>query len=601
MTGGFWMKLVFSLLLVTSTMAAQPTTVEYTLGMSNPRSHVFEVSMAFTNLPSGDATIDLIMPVWRSGRYVLFDLAGNVITFKALDGSGKELSWEKIDKMTWRVQKKGATNVTASYTLFANDFTTRKNGLNVEHAFVNGAAVFMYVEKYRKLPVRLNIKPYGEWHVTTGLEHVKGNPTMLVADNYDHLVDCPVEIGNQKEYAFDVDGVPHVISLTGEGNYDADSLKRDMAKVVKAAKDFWGEFPYKRYVFFVHLAAQGGGGTEYLNSTIMGARSLAFRNPGAYRGFLGLTSHEFFHTWNVKQLRPKGMHPYDYTKENYAKEYWIAEGTTSYYSPLITRRAGFGTARQYVEGLGAQIQEDRSRPGNKVQSLSESSFDAWIKHWKPSEHSYNTQTDYYGKGSHVSLLLDLEIRHRSKGKSSLDDVMRAMYKRFPIIGKGYTIDDFQKTAEEFAGGSLKEFFNGYVHGTIPLDWEKALGYAGLEVQARDSERKPSLGATISERGGAVQVTRVVAGSPAFDAGLDVGDEVVAFNGNRMRANDINERVGEMKPGENVTLTVFRSDQLREIKVSLRLQDVPPYRVTKTKEPTDLQKQIYEAWLQDKWD
>lgn len=595
------MKLIFSLLLVTSIMAAQPTTVEYTLGMSNPKSHVFEVSVVFANLPPGDATIDLIMPVWRSGRYVLFDLAGNVITFKALDGSGRELSWEKIDKTTWRVQKKGVTNIGVSYTLFANDFTTRKNGLNAEHAFVNGMAVFMYAEKHRKLPVTLNIKPYGDWHVTSGLEHAKGNANRLVADNYDHLVDCPIEIGNQKEFEFDVDGVPHIISITGEGNYDADSLKRDMGKIVKAAKDFWGEFPYKRYVFFVHLSAQGGGGTEYLNSTIMGAKALGFRSATGYRGFLGLTSHEFFHTWNVKQLRPRGMHPYDYTKENYAKEYWIAEGTTSYYSPLITRRAGFGTARQYMEGVGAAIQEDRSRPGNKVQSLSESSFDAWIKHWKQNESSYNTQSDYYGKGSHVSLLLDLEIRHRSKGKSSLDDVMRAMYKRFPITGKGYTIDDFQKVSEEFAGGSLKKFFDDYVHGTTPLDWEKALGYAGLEVQARDSERKASLGASLSERGGPTQVTRVVAGSPAAEAGLDVGDEVVAFNGYRMRSSDINERIAEMKPGEKVTLTVFRSDRLREFEIPLRLQDVPPYRVVKTKEPTDLQKKIYEAWLRDKWE
>ncbi|MBI3110688.1 MAG: PDZ domain-containing protein, partial [Ignavibacteriales bacterium] len=166
---------------------------------------------------------------------------------------------------------------------------------------------------------------------------------------------------------------------------------------------------------------------------------------------------------------------------------------------------------------------------------------------------------------------------------------------------GYTIGDFQKVSEEFAGGSLKKFFDDYVHGTTPLDWEKALGYAGLEVQARDSERKASMGASLSERGGPTQVMRVVAGSPAAEAGLDVGDEVVAFNGYRMRASDINERVGEMKPGEVVTLTVFRSDRLREFEIPLRLQDVPPYRVVKTKEPTDLQKKIYEAWLQDKWE
>ncbi len=581
-------------------MAAQPV-VEYRLGMSKPSTHIFEVEARYSNLPSGDATLDLIMPAWRSGRYVIFDLAGNVVTFEAADASGKPLKWEKIDKQTWRIQKKGTSNIIARYTVFANDFATRKSGLNSEHAFVNGAATFMYAEKYRRVPVTVKITPFGNWRITSGLEHKKGDPTTLLAENYDHLLDCPIEIGNQKEYPFEVEGVPHTISITGEGNYEADTLMKDFARIVKAIKDFWGEFPYKRYVFIVHLSPQSRGGTEYLNSTVMGARPFIFKNPTAYRSFLGLAAHEFFHTWNVKQLRPKGMHPYDYTKENYAKEYWIAEGVTSYYAPLLMQRAGFGTARQFVEGLASMIQDERSRPGNRVQSLSESSFDAWIKHWKPNESSYNTQTDYYGKGAQVSLLLDLEIRHRSKNKASLDDVMREMYRRFPITGSGYTVDDFQKIAEKFAGSSLQEFFWRYVHGTAPLDWETSLSYAGLQVQARDSERKAWLGAVIRDEEGKTRVTRIVADSPAYEAGLDVGDEIVALNGYRMQSNDITDRVAEMKPGEKVTLTIFREDQLRNIEITLKLQDVPPYRVTRMKEVTDLQKRIYESWLHAEWD
>ena len=597
------MKCVLLFLLTVSfpaLMTAQAT-VDYTLGMSKPTSHLLEVELRLNNLPAGSGSVDFLMPVWRTGRYVLFDFAGGVQEFSASDASGGTLEWAKTDKSTWRVEKGHATGVTVRYKVYANEFGDRTRGLNEDHAFVDATGVFMYVEKYRHIPLTVTVKPYQDWHATSGLEADPTNPLRLLAPNYDVLADSPIEVGHQKDIVFDVEGKKHVLMIFGEANYNAEQMVKDISTIVRANKEFWGDLPYNKYVFMLHITPHGGGGTEHINSTIMGTGPGAFKTPSSYQGFLGLVSHEYFHTWNVKQLRPKGLLPYDYMHENYTKELWIAEGTTSYFDGLILVRCGLTSSSQMINGLAGAIQFDRQRPGNKIQSLSESSFDAWVKFWKGGQQSFNSETDYYGKGSNVSMLLDLEIRHRSNNKHSLDDVMKAMYHRFPLTGKGYTVDDLQKISEEFAGSSLAKFFDGYVHGTRPLEWETILGYAGLDVQAQDSARKSWLGAQTYDQNGKTIVHGILTDSPAFDAGLDIGDELLAINGKRVRNADLQDRIAEFKPGEKVKITFFRDDTLRDVDVTLRLQSVPSYKLVKTATPTPLQKAIYESWLKTKWE
>lgn len=566
--------------------------------MSKPSTHLLEVEVSYEHLPRNLQQLDFILPVWRPGRYMVMDFASGIQDVSVIDGNGKQLIWSKVEKSIWRVRSNGSNAVILRYKVYANEFNLRTRGLNDDHAFIDGSAVFMYVEQFRNLPLRLEIRPYGKWHVTTGLD---GNGEEFTAPNYDYLVDCPIEVGNQQDFEFSVDDVPHVLSIYGEGNWNADTLMRDIAKIVKVQKDFWGEFPYKRYVFLLHCTPSSGGGTEHINSTIMGSRPYIFKNAESYKGFLGLVSHEYFHTWNVKQLRPKGIHPYDYTKENYSKELWIAEGTTSYYDEVLLIPAGFKTVEKYLDGVAGAIHNDRQRPGNTLQSLAESSFDAWVKYWRGTEQAFNTESDYYGKGANVSLLLDLEIRYRSLNKYSLDDVLRAMYKRFPLRGGGYTGEDFQKTSEEMAGGSLKEFFDKFVRGTAPLPWEEKLAYAGLQIVAKDSIAKPWIGLVTSDAGEKTRVTRVLTGSPAYNAGLDIGDEVIALEGVRVRTSDLNDRIGERKNGEAVQLTVFRGDRLREFTVTIGLSPVPSYKITKVSTPTELQKQIYQDWLRTSWE
>jgi predicted metalloprotease with PDZ domain len=580
---------------------SQTPTIEYRLGMSKPWTHLLEVELTIKGVPSSLAALDFLMPVWRTGRYVVFDFAGGVQEFSATDGSGAPIRWSKTDKSTWRAEKGRATGVTIRYKVYANEFEQRTRGLNDEHAFVDGCAVFMFLEKYRSLPLTVTVEPYQDWHVTTGLESVAGERFKFKAKSLDELMDCPMEIGNQKDFQFDVEGKKHVLSIFGAGNYDPDRMMADISRIVRLNKEFWGDLPYERYVFFFHLGLQGGGGTEHVNSAVMQTGPYGFKNPASYHGFLGLVSHEYFHTWNVKQLRPKGIAPYDYTKENYVHELWVAEGTTSYYGRLLLLRGGFSQPQFIYDWLANVVQGERQRPGNRIQSLSESSFDAWVKYWKEHQQGFNSESNYYGKGSDVSLILDLEIRQHSNNKYSLDDVMRTLYRRFPLGGSGYTVDDIRTIAEKLAGTDLKKFFEDYVTGTVPIDWERYLGYAGLSLQAKDSDRRISLGMMTAEQENRTRVMSVTAGSPAYDAGVDVGDEVVALNGLRIRTSDLPDRLADYKPGDKVKLTVFRRDHLREFEITLRLQDVPSYKVTRVELPTPLQKSIFESWLKTTWE
>lgn len=592
--------LLFVVVLAQNPAMAQHPSIEYSLSMSKPSTHFFEVEVSVTGLPTTFQHLDFVLPVWRSGRYKILDFAGGVDHFSATDAGNQPVQWEKTDKTTWRVTTAGLQRVVVRYQVYANEFAERTRGLNDEHAFVDPAAVCMYPEHFQHLPLGITVHPFGSWHVTTGLSPDPRQEHRYTAPDYETFADCPLVIGNQHDFPFEADGKRHILCIDGEGNWNADTLIRDITRLIKANKEYWGELPYNEYIFFLLLSSQGGGGTEHLNSAVMETNPLAFKNPSSYLGVIGLISHEYVHTWNVKQLRPRGLRPYNWTRENYTKELWIAEGSTSYVSGLIKTRAGFNTAKSYLDGIPGTVQADRQRPGNKVQSINESSFDAWVKFWQGTEDSYNTETDYYGKGANVSMLLDLEIRHRSNNRHSFDDLMRTMYRRFPLNGPGYTVADFQRVAEELAGGSLEKFFNDYVSGVQPIDWERYLGYAGLLLTPKAAPPTPWLGIATPEVGDRTVINRIVEGSPAYEAGLNIRDEIVALDGRRLRPSEVRTRIADLTVGDSVTITVFRGDRLRDFKVMVQAQPVPSYQVTQVETPTSLQRSIYEGWLGTKW-
>lgn len=588
-----------SLFVAAPAPAADPPTIVYHVSMPEPWTHLFHVELSLPSPRDGKADLDVAMPAWRTGRYALFDFAGAVQDFRAMDRDGVPLRWEKTDKSTWRIHHARSFPLRVTYKVYANEFEQRTRGLDDEHGFVDGTGVFMYAQRLRSLPVRLTVVPYGNWHVTTGLDSVAGSRTEFTAPGYDHLVDCPLEIGTQRDFGFMAEGSPHVLSLSGICSCNADSLIADIRRIVSMNRTFWGDLPYRRYVFLLRAGTRGGGATEHVNSSAYTITPSYGRRPVPCKNLTGILSHEFFHTWNVKQFRPKGMDPYDWSKENYYKELWIAEGSTSYLHGLLLTRNGFGTVAGYLNGIASNIQSDRQRPGNMKQSLTECSFDSWIKFNRPGQQSYNAETDFYAKGAAVSMLLDLEMRHTSGNARSFEDLLRELYRRFPRGSGGYTIRDVERIAGELAGTSMRDFFERYVHGTDPLPWERVLGYAGLRVRRADSSAISWAGMETSGDGDRPIIWRVVTGSPAYAAGLSVNDEVLALDGMRVHGSQLRPRLADLAPGDTVRLTVFRNERLLDFTFALGIQPVPRYDVVRGDTLTPGQRAIYGSWLGDR--
>ncbi len=441
--------------------------ISYTVSMSKPWTHLLEVEVRVKSSYPNEKT-DLVMPVWTPGSYLVREYARHVQDFAARDARGNALAWQKTNKNTWQIASKGASEIVATYRVYANELTVRTNELNDSHAFWNNAATLMYPDGQLKTSSTVKVEPYGEWKIATGLPRVSGQKNTFTAENFDVLYDSPFEVSNYKEINFEVRGVPHRMVIDGEGNYDLEQLKRDVPKIVAAAADMFGEIPYKDYTFIVNL--RGGGGLEHLNSTALQFNRFGFKPQSRYMGFMGLVAHEFFHAWNVKRLKPDALGPFDYTKENYTKLLWMAEGGTDYYSNVLLLRAGLISDKDFLANIASGMENLQAQPGRLQTSVEEASWDAWIKYYRQDENAINNQISYYEKGALVAGLLDVEIRKASGGAKSLDDVLRYFYTEFYKKGRNYTPEDVQKTAEMMAGKSLDDFFRKYVRGREEIDY-----------------------------------------------------------------------------------------------------------------------------------
>jgi len=585
----------------TNRAAAVPE-ISYTVSMPQPYTHLLNVELRVRG-DSLPPQLNLVMPVWTPGSYLVREFGRHVQDFAAIDANGRALAWRKTNKNTWRIETGGAREVRATYQVYANELTVRTNELNDRHAFWNNAALLMYPEGQLRAPSTLKVVPFGNWKVATGLPAVQGRENTFRAENFDVLYDSPVEVGTFRTLNFEVRGVPHRIVIDGEGNYDPERLRRDFQKIVEASVQMMGDVPYKDYTFILHLRATGGGGLEHLNSTAIIVQRFNFRPETTYRSFLSLVAHEFFHVWNVKLIRPDVLGPFDYTQENYTRLLWVAEGITDYYEYILLRRAGLITDKEYLDIMARAIQNLQNRPGRRELSLEEASFDAWIKYYRQDENSVNSQVSYYDKGGIVGMLLDLEIRKRSNGAKSLDDVLRSLYNEYAKGGRNYTPEDFQRVSEQMAGASLNQFFSRYVRGTEELDYNAALNAAGLQLvttgtsdPAKPAAPKAYLGANFRQDGDRLAITNVLAGTPAYDQGLNAFDQIVALDGARVNLQTFNALLDEKRPGDEIRLTVFRQDDLRHITIKLGARTEGDYRIVPIKNPTTEQARLYESWL-----
>lgn len=569
--------------------------------MPEPQTHYFEVEMQLKGVSAAtnakkNGYVDIKMPVWTPGSYLIREYAKNVEGFTATAG-GKTIRSEKIRKNAWRVYT-SEDNLTVRYRVYANELTVRTSFVDVEHGYVTPASMFMYHDALKNGPHRLVVQPYKAWKtVTTALEPVAGAANTYEAPDFDLLIDSPIEIGNQRTFTFTATNVPHTVAMFGDVDYDEKQLAADYKRVCETAATVVGEHPCQHYTFIVHHIPQGGGGLEHLNSTTLETNRVAYATETNYKGFLTLVAHEYFHLWNVKRIRPIALGPFDYENENYTHMLWLSEGCTSFYEDYILRRAGFHTPEAYLGIVAIDITGIENQPGVRIESAAESSWDAWIKYYRPNENSANSTVSYYSKGSVLGTLLNLAILAGSNGERNMDDLMRLLYNEYYKKQKrGFTDDEFRRAAEQMAGRSLDDFFTVAVNSSEPINYNAYFEPVGLQLTNVASRTQDGfLGAATTASNGKATVASVRRGSAAYTGGLNVGDEIISVDGIRV-GDDFLRLISGRRVGETVNVLVNRAGLLRELPITLTQNPLASYRLTPLPNPTPAQKTLYNKWL-----
>ena len=569
--------------------------IHYSLRMSKPQNHYFEVEMEISEFKAGDLTVK--MPVWAPGSYLVREFSKNVNLVKAFDEKGGELKVGKTSKNAWKITTGKAKKVSVQYEVYAFELSVRTSFLDLTHGFASSSSIFCYLDGHKDKAGTVTVYPYRDFKlITSSLEKATEQKSGERSEtfqfpNYDILADSPFEIGNQEVFDFTVGDTKHTVAMYGTGNYDIDELKVDMARIIKAENEvFAGKNPNKKYTFFIHNVVNGQGGLEHLNSCVLSVNRWTY--GGGYKDFLSLVAHEYFHLWNVKRIRPIQLGPFNYDEENYTSLLWVMEGFTSYYDELLLVRAGYYTKDEYLRKLQGTLNYVEGSVGSRVQPVAHSSYDAWIKGYRPNENSANTGMTYYSRGAVLASYLDAVIIDKFNGTKCLDHFMQYLYEEFYIKkNRGFTELEFQESLEKFLGQDMDYFFDKYVNGTEIPNYKEVFGKVGIEV-TYTGKPVTSFGASLSQEGGNCIVKGIRAGSAAETAGLSVGDEIIAADGMRVDNSAVESYVGSLGEGESCTLLVSRDDVILELTVNMTLYEKPSFKL----EPNGSAKNKFDYWL-----
>jgi predicted metalloprotease with PDZ domain len=577
--------------------AAMTEPVRFSIDLSQHHAHLVRVEAQF---PVG-GELELKLPVWTPGSYLVREFPRHVQELEVTAPDGRALPVTKIDKACWRVDARGLERVTARYRVYANDLTVRSAHLDDTHGFLNGACLFLYADSTRARPQRVRVAAPAGWRASVALPVSDDGEGAFVARDYDELIDSPFEIGTHELHEFLAQGKRHRLAVWGQAPVPRSELLADMVKIIDTAAALFGDgVPYEEYLFILMLVPGQYGGLEHRRSCALLSSPFTFHPRKKYEELLELVSHEFFHLWNVKRIHPEALGPFDYQREAYTRCLWVMEGITSYYDRYLLVRAGIQKPDKYLEKIAEELGKIVGTPGRRRQSLEESSFDAWIKLYRPDENSINSTISYYLKGGAVALLLDLEIRYQTKGNKSLDDCMRLLWQRFGKREIGFPDDAVQALMEEASGAKLGPFFDRHVRGRDELDAARLLRTVGLVLAPAepddDEADEPWLGANTREEGGALVVSGVLDGGPAQAGGLYAGDQLLALDGFRVDNGSLKDRLAAKRPDERARFTVFRRDELRTVEVTLGRRPADKLEIKPAEDASDEDKGRYQAWL-----
>ena len=592
-------------------LAQPPEPIAYTISFPEPQSHYIEVEAVIPT--AGRPTVELMMAVWAPGSYLVREFAGNLEKISARTPKGTPLSIASSRKNRWQIDAGGSPTIVLTYRVYSREMSVRTNWVDDRFALVNGAPTFLTIAddtaESRPHDVLVQLPPDWAQSVTSLRAAPDGRPNSYRADDFDELVDSPIVAGNPAVYEFEVAGVPHSLVNIGEGRlWEGQAAADDVQRIVREQHELWGFFPYERYLF-LNLIIEAGGGIEHKASTVLMTSRWQMRDHTKYLDWLTLVSHELFHAWNVKRLRPVELGPFDYESEVHTRSLWVAEGLTVYYGALLVHRAGLSTRDEYLSSLSSQIRDLQTTPGRLVQSVEQASYDAWTKHYRRNENSSNTTVSYYTKGAVIGFLLDARIRRTTGGARTLDDVLRLAYERYSGQ-RGFTPADFRKTVED--GAATEVDFDPWLvevlETSTELDYTEALDWFGLALvqpesaapdESSDNDAAPVpgwLGLEASARGDNIVVTSVARDTPGYAAGFNVNDEILAIDAYRVRAGDWKSRLGLYRPGQEASVLVSRRGELRRLPVTFGTPPEHSWHLDPRTVQTPAQTYRVDAWL-----
>jgi len=602
----------------TRTVSGPSAPLVYRVAMPDPRTHDFHVTLEVPALPSRQEAV-IAFPAWAPGSYMIRDFVRHVYDLAVRDERGEPLSCERLDKQRWRIST-GGRAFRVQYRVFAFETSVRTSFLDTSHGYFNGTSLFFAVEGELRREVLLSVEAPAGWKVSCALPEApetsaalsrKGSgprrgvrPVVFAAPGFDELVDSPCEIGTHQTFTFEVGKATFELALYGHTNADPARLVDILRRVVSTTSRIFGGFPFTRYLFLVHALPVGSGGLEHRDAVTMDISGLQFEDEKGYHRFADLAAHEFFHVWNVKRLHDPVLGPFDYGRENYTRLLWFHEGFTDYMANVIMLKAGVTDEGDFLRWIAEDWPRYASRPGRNVTALDELSFEAWIKQYKPAENHVNNAVSYYEKGLWAAMTLDLMLREKTRGKKGLSELFRVLWEACSAASTHDAImteADVRAAATAVAGERMDSFFERYIHGTEELPLPAYLRRAGLSVRepaawekgggaendpVRAARERSWAGATINgtawPSGERAIIRNVIPGSPAFEAGLTYGDEIVAVGGARVNATTYPRRLADHPPGARIEVAYFRRDRLET--TTLVVSESPERRFLLEKEP-----------------
>lgn len=581
-------------------MSKKQATLHYEVTVEDAVAHLFRVTLTFEALIEGQI---LSLPNWIPGSYMIRDFSRHIVSFESFDEHGSPIKHSKIEKSSWKLDNQPG-DIKVSYLVYAWDLSVRGAHLDQTHGFFNGTSLFLEPEGLSELPCKLTIvKPDGDfaksWRLASSLTESKVSEDGFgdyVCENYDELIDHPVEMGRLTMVDFDVAGTPHQLVIQGYPEQqirfiDLDRIKNDLSRICHKQVEFFGELPscVKKYVFLVTVLPQGYGGLEHRSSTALHCSQADLitikqkEHTDDYLNFLTLCSHEYFHTWNVKQIKPKAFLPYRLKSESYTRQLWIFEGFTSYYEDRLAYLAGVINDSEYLKLVSQVITRVERGKGQELQSVAESSFDAWTRFYMQDQNAPNAIVSYYSKGKLIALCLDLAIREQWSNKKSLDDVLKLMWELYGKRGVGLEEGELETILRKEFSIDIEQTVNDWVYDTARLPLAEFLEKAGIELSwhsvssykkltTNDDEAEVNLGATVKAHVTGAEIVSVYHGSNAHLAGLSTGDCVIAVNHRKVDANNIESVIAGYSVGDEVIFHTFRREELMTMSVTLTAAD-----------------------------